>query len=102
MNASADDESVRVSASSREGFTFVRIINSGGAEIAAEAEGDFDFGELTRVICMDAPLDAANTPEAPDRIVPREIAPTAPRTAALPPHSFTVLVFRRQGKGNAK
>ncbi len=95
VQAAPDDGRVVVSASEREGFTFVKLANISDAPLEAEIEGDFEFGQLTRVIRMEGELAACNTFAEPEKICASDIAPAAPRTAALPPHSFSVLVFRR-------
>lgn len=84
-----------VSASERDGMTFVKIVNAGSEAEEAEIEGDYEFGALARIVCMSAETGEYNTLEEPEKIVPREIAPAAPRSALIPPHSFCVLIFMK-------
>ena len=84
-----------VSASERDGMTFVKIVNAGSETEEAEIEGDYEFGALARIVCMSAETGEYNTLEEPEKIVPREIAPVAPRSALIPPHSFCVLIFMK-------
>lgn len=81
-------ENVFASASEREGLTYVKIVNAGEETLDAELEGDFEIGELTRIIRME------RNPET-GRVVPSEVAPYAARTLSLSPHSFSLLVLRR-------
>ena len=91
----ADGLPVYASAVQRDKYVCLKAVNAGEEEITAEADGDFDFGSLTRIVCMTGELSDYNTMEEPDKIAPQEIAPTAPRTFTLPPHSFCVIVFRK-------
>ena len=86
---------IYASATVRDGFTYVKVVNASKEEAEAEIEAEFPFGELTRIICMQGEMGDYNTIEEPEKIVPKEIAPTAPASAVLPPHSFNVLVFRK-------
>lgn len=61
----------------------------------AEFEGDFDFGALTRIIRMAGDPAVYNTIDEPEKLVPEDVAPTAPRSLTLPPHSFHVLIFHK-------
>lgn len=83
---------VYASASEREGLTFLKLVNSGEREIDVEAEGD--LGSLTRIIRMQGEPADYNSFEM-QKLVPYEEAPLAPRSCTLPPHSFSVLVFRK-------
>ena len=90
-----DKKDVYASATERAEMTFVKVVNAGENTVEAEVEGDFDFGQLTRIIRLAGDLKEYNTIDEPEKIVPTEVAPTAPRTLTLPPHSFNVLVFRK-------
>ena len=50
---------------------------------------------MIRIVRMEGALSDYNTMEEPRKIAPAEVAPAAPATAELPPHSFQVLVFRK-------
>lgn len=89
------EEKVYASASEREGLVYVKVVNAGDRALEAEVDGDYDFGSLTRIICMEAPLSAYNTMEDPHAVEPVEVAPSSERTLTIPPHSFQVLVFRK-------
>lgn len=87
---------VYVSATEREGAVYVKAVNAGEEEIEAEIEGDFDFGELTRIVRLEGALSDYNTMENPFLVSPQEVAPLFPRSVTLSPHSFSVLVFRKR------
>ena len=72
-----------------------QLFNAADTAVTADVEGDFDFGEMLRVVQMKGALSDCNTAEEPEKIVPVEVAPTAARTVELPPHSFSVLIFRK-------
>ncbi len=95
LGAETDAENTYVSATARDVFLYVKAVNASDEELEAEIEGDFDFGTLTRIISLKGEPGDYNRIDAPDRIVPVEVAPTAPRSLKLPPHSFEVLVFRK-------
>ncbi len=95
LRAEAEEKEFYVSASEREGLTFVKVVNASGREVSAEFEGDFDFGGIIRIIRMEGEPGDYNTIREPGKISPVEIAPEAARAAVLPPHSFSVFVFRR-------
>lgn len=95
LRAEAEEKEFYVSASEREGLTFVKVVNASGREVSAEFEGDFDFGGIIRIIRMEGEPGDYNTIRDPGKISPVEIAPEAARAAVLPPHSFSVFVFRR-------
>ena len=83
------------SATSRDDLTFVKVVNAGEETLTAEIEADFAFGELLRIVRMQGEPTDYNTMEEPLKLSPAEVAPTAPATVQLPPHSFQVLVFRK-------
>lgn len=83
------------SASERKNFTFVKVVNTTESELEAEIEGDYDFGELNQITRMEGAFADCNTLEEPEKLVPKNVAPTAPRSVTLPPHSFSVLIFRK-------
>ena len=83
------------SAAEREGMVFVKVVNASDEEREVEIEGDFDFGSLTRILCLQGELKDYNTIEEPNKIAPVEVAPAAPRKASLPPRSLSVLVFMK-------
>lgn len=95
IGAAADAPNVYVSATERDGFVFVKAVNAGAESVSAEIEADFELGVLTRIVRLAGELSDYNTIGEPEKIVPEEIAPSAPHTAELPPHSFQVLVFRK-------
>ena len=96
LPTTADNENkLYASAVEREGMVFVKAVNASEAEQAIEIEGDFDFGALTRILCLEGDLTDYNTIDEPNKIYPVEVAPSAPRSATLPPHSFSVLVFMK-------
>ncbi len=86
-------EGVYVSATEREGMTFVKIVNARGEEAEAEITGD--VGALARIIRLSGEKGDYNTMQDPQKISPREIAPSSARSAILPPYSFSVLVFMK-------
>lgn len=90
-----DTENTYVSATSSGDLTYVKVVNAADTAVTADVEGDFDFGEMLRVVQMKGALSDCNTAEEPEKIVPVEVAPTAARTVELPPHSFSVLIFRK-------
>ena len=95
VQVQTESEEVVAAASEREGFTFVKLVNTSAESVQAEIEGDFEFGMLTRIIRMEGETGAFNCEGEPERMCARDIAPAAPRSALLPPHSFSVLVFRK-------
>ena len=96
LGIKVEEEKIYASASERDGEFFVKIVNAGDDAVEAEIEGDFDFGEMTRIIRLEGELSDYNTIEKPNTVVPQEIAPLAPHSATLPPRSFNVLIFRRK------
>lgn len=90
-----EGECAYVSATEREGAVYVKVVNAGEEEVRAEFEGDFDFGSLARIVRLGGEPEAQNTPKSQFTVSPEEVAPLAPRSLALPPHSFSVLVFRK-------
>ncbi|MDE5897328.1 MAG: alpha-L-arabinofuranosidase, partial [Clostridia bacterium] len=95
LKAKADAKDVYVSATEREAFTYVKVVNAGAEEIEATAEGDYDFGSLTRIVRLSGALSDYNTAEEPFKITPEEVAPTQAHTLTLAPHSFNVLIFKK-------
>lgn len=96
LKTSVEEEgTLYASAAERDGMMFVKIANAGDEATEVNVEGDFEFGALTRIVCMSAEMSDCNTLEEPEKIVPREIAPAAPKSAQLPPHSFCVLIFMK-------
>ncbi len=93
--AVSDAAGVYVSATSSGDLTYVKAVNATDKEVAAEVEGDFAFGDMLRIVQMAGALSDCNTAEQPEKLVPVEVAPTSARAALLPPHSFSVLVFRK-------
>ena len=91
----ADGAGVYVSATSSGDLTYVKAVNATDTAVEAEVEADFDFGEMLRIVRMAGEPGDFNSPEEPEKLVPVEVAPTAARTAQLPPHSFSVMVFRK-------
>ena len=83
------------SATERDGMVFVKIVNAGEDEQEVEVEGDFDFGSLTRIICMSGEKSDCNSLQEPEKIAPCEVAPASSRSAVLPPRSFQILVFMK-------
>ena len=83
------------SATELEGLVYVKVVNPSDKEAEAEFEGDFDFGELTRIIRMAGDPAVYNTADEPERLVPEDVAPASPRSLTLPPHSFHVLIFHK-------
>ncbi len=94
MKAETDEEFTYATASAGDGYVYVKVVNASEKELEAVVAGE-ELGSLTRVIRMCADLAEDNTAEDPYRVVPRDVAPAAPRSAVLPPHSFSVLVFRK-------
>ena len=92
---SVDLKDTYASASARDAFTYVKAVNAGGEEIECTVEGDFDFGVLTRIVVLEGKMDEYNTVDEPDKISPKEIAPSSERSLTLPPRSFCVLVFKK-------
>ncbi len=90
-----DAEKTYASATERDGFTYVKVVNASEGTLEAEVDADYDFGALNRIIRMEGELGDYNTIEEPKKIIPKDVAPTASRTVTLPPHSFSVLVFRK-------
>ena len=88
-------EKVYVSATERDGAVFVKAINAGDTEVETEIDGDFDFGELTRIVRLEGALSDYNTMGNPFLVSPREVAPLSPRALTLSPYSFSVLIFRK-------
>lgn len=95
LKAVSDEEKVYVSATERDSFTYVKVVNAGEETLEAEVDGDYDFGALTQIICLAGELSDYNTIDEPEKIVPVEIAPTGARTLLLPPRSFQVLIFKK-------
>ncbi len=95
LKTETDTEHTYVTASERDGLTYVKIVNAGEEEIEAELEGDYDFGAMTRIIRMEGEPKDFNSIDDPSKIIPVEVAPSAPRSLVLPPRSFSVLVFRK-------
>lgn len=95
LKTAADASGIYVSATTRECFTYVKIVNAGESETACEVTGDFDFGSLTQIIRMEGEKDDYNSLECPEKIVPVFVAPLAARDLMLPPRSFSVLVFKK-------
>ena len=71
------------------------MIKTRFSEQTAHIEADFVFGELLRIVQMQGELTDLNSMQEPKKLAPREVAPAAPDTVTLPPHSFQVLVFRK-------
>ena len=90
-----DAPATYASATSRDDLTFVKVVNAGDTEQTAHIEADFAFGELLRIVQMQGELTDLNSMQEPKKLAPREVAPAAPDTVTLPPHSFQVLVFRK-------
>ena len=95
LKAQSDEKAVYVSASERDAFTFVKVVNAGDETLEAEVEGDYDFGALTQIIRLSGDLTDYNAPYEPQKIKPERLAPTGERTLTLAPHSFQVLVFKK-------
>ncbi len=95
LQAEADGKDVYVSATERDGFTYVKVVNASDTETETEVEGDYDFGSLTRIILLAGGLSDYNTLEEPEKIVPTDVAPVGARTLTLAPRSFCVLVFKK-------
>ena len=92
---SDEEQKVYASAVERDGSVFVKAVNASSEEKEVEIEGDFDFGALTRILCMSGELKDYNTVDEPNKIIPVELAPNAERSAVLPPRSVSVLVFKK-------
>ena len=90
-----EEQKIYASAVEREGTVFVKVVNASDKEQEIEIEGDFDFGAMTRILRLQGELKDYNTIDEPDKIIPVEVAPAAERSATLPPHSFSVLVFMK-------
>lgn len=88
-----EEERIYASATVREETTFVKIVNAGDEEREISFTGDYELGELTRIVCLTGELSDYNTMDCPDKIAPFEIAPTANFTAK--PRSVNVLFFRK-------
>ncbi len=88
-----DGKDVYVSATERDGTIFVKVVNAGEEEIETEVETP--SGELARILRMEGDLRDVNSFEEPQKVAPVEVAPAAPHTLTLPPHTFTVLIFRK-------
>lgn len=95
MKAVTDIPHTYASATERDGFTFVKVVNASEETLEAEVEADYDFGSLTRIIRLEGEPGDYNTIDEPDKIAPQEIAPSSPRSVQLSPRSFSVLVFRK-------
>ncbi len=95
LKTETDAEKVYVSASEREGLTYLKVVNAGEEELQAEIVGDHNFGQLTRIIRMQAEPGDYNTAEDPHKVEPYEEAPLSAHACVLPPKSFSVLVFRK-------
>lgn len=95
LKTTAEGKGVYASATERDAFVYVKVVNSGAEEVQIEVEGDFDFGSLTRIICLSGALGDYNTAEEPDKISPVDVAPAEPRSLTLAPYSFQVLVFKK-------
>ncbi len=95
FKTATDARDVYASATERDGLIFVKAVNAGETPVEAEVEADFPIGELAQILQMEGDLGEYNTIEAPEKLVPRPVAPTAARSAVLPGHSFSVLVFRK-------
>ena len=91
----SEGEGVYASATSSGDLTYVKVVNATDEPVSAEIAADFEFGEMLRIVQMSGELTDCNTPEEPEKLIPVEVAPTAARTAQLPAHSFSVLVFRK-------
>lgn len=90
-----DVKDTYVSATSSGDLTYVKVVNAGEETLTAQVEGDFDFGELLRIVRMEGALSDVNSMAEKEKVAPFEVAPTAPRTVEIPPRSFQVLVFRK-------
>ncbi len=91
----AEGDKLAASASERDGMIFLKIANLSEEPAETETEGDFDFGNMTRVLCLDGAPGDCNSLSEPEKIKPYEIAPRSGDKITLPPHSFSVLVFRK-------
>ncbi len=92
--AETDEPHTYATASEGEGYLFVKVVNASERELGASVVGE-NIGSLMRIIRLCAEPEDYNTLDDPARIFPRDVAPVAPRYAVLPPHSFSVLVFRK-------
>ncbi len=95
LKTTVDGKGVYASATERDAFVYVKVVNSGAEEVPVEVEGDFDFGSLTRIIRLSGELGDYNTVEEPDKVSPVDVAPVEPRSLTLAPYSFQVLVFKK-------
>ena len=93
--AETDEKDTYASATSSGDLTYVKVVNAGEEALTAQVEGDFDFGELLRIVRMEGALSDVNSMAEKEKVAPFEVAPTAPRTVEIPPRSFQVLVFRK-------
>mgnify|MGYP002800372729 CR=1 FL=1 len=89
------DTYVSATSTSSGDLTYVKVVNAGEETLTAQVEGDFDFGELLRIVRMEGALSDVNSMAEKEKVAPFEVAPTAPRTVEIPPRSFQVLVFRK-------
>ena len=90
-----DTPNTYVCATSSGDLTYVKVVNAGEETLTAEIAGDVDFGDLLRIVRMEGALSDVNGMKEKNKVAPFEVAPTAPRTVEIPPHSFQVLVFRK-------
>ena len=95
LKVTAREDKVYASASGQDCFTVLKVVNAGETALELEVEGDHDFGQLARIVRLEGEPGDYNTPDAPDKVAPKEIAPTAPRSAQLPPRSLSVLIFKK-------
>lgn len=95
FGVTTEEKDIYVSATAREAFTYVKIVNAGKEERECDVEGDFDFGSLTQILRLEGELGDFNSLEEPEKISPVNVAPAAARSLVLPPHSFSVLVFKK-------
>lgn len=95
FKTTTDEAGVYASVTERDGTYFVKAVNATDAEVQAEIAANVDFGSLTRIVRLEGKLDEYNTIDEPTLISPKEIAPTAPASLTLPPHSFHVLIFKK-------
>lgn len=95
LKTTVDGTGIYASATERDAFVYVKVVNSGAEEQHVDVEGDFDFGSLTRIICLSGELGDYNTIAEPEKVSPVDVAPTEPRAVTLAPYSFQVLVFKK-------
>lgn len=95
LKTSVDAKNVYASATVRDAFTYLKIVNASDEEIDCDVTGDFDFGSLTRIIRLEGQKGDYNTFEEPDKISPKDVAPVSARSLTLSPRSFSVLVFKK-------